>query len=111
MNIDQSLIRLNVINLNEIILSVYQFYKLKYYINILCSPHKHLQKEAIFKYYNQNTEVLLYLIPFLATNLVPGTKVHKLVLTLLVKLKDNIPNFYNFKICMCMNGNENSKDK
>ena len=78
---------------------------------MLCSPHKHLQKEAIFKYYDKNTEVLLCLILFLATNLLPGTKVHELVLTPLLKLKDNMPNFYDLKTCIYMNGNEDSKDK
>ena len=78
---------------------------------MLCSPHKHLQKEAIFKYYDQNTEVLLYLIPFLATDLLPRTKVHELVLTPLLKLKNDMPNICDLKACMHVNGNEDSKDK
>ena len=51
------------------------------------------------------------LILFLATNLLPGTKVHKLVLTPLLKLKNDMPNFCDLKAYIHMNGNEDSKDK
>ena len=78
---------------------------------MLCSYHKHLQKEAIFKHYDQNTKVLLCLILFLATDLVPGTKVCEPVLTPLIKLKENMPNFCNLKAYICINDNKDSKDK
>ena len=77
----------------------------------LRSPHRRHWKEAIYYHYNKNANVALCSIPFPEKALLSHAKIYKPILAPSMKRKDYMPNYYDLRILLCQNGNEDSINK
>ena len=79
---------------------------MKYFTDTLRSLHCQFWKEALYKFYKKNSNMVLCYIPFPSKKLPPKTKVYKPALDPSTKQKNKIPNYYDLCTMLCQNGKE-----
>ena len=83
----------------------------KYFTDTLWSPCRQHWKEDVYEHHNESANVSLCSIPFSAKSLSPHAKICKPVLAPRIKIKDDMPNYYDLRVWLCKNGKEESTNK